>query len=516
MRHTSTIVIRSLLLVGSLAGTLASVQQRPASRGETTRASLAAAYMRIDQAISYNVPSGERLAEINRAFDAASMLFFANRFDEAASRIDDLTRSLLADTPAAESLRRMAGVSSTMTPAILALDTGRDAAITFVRRPEGDRSTDAPVAVRIEVLNVSGVVIGGTTEPGRTFVLQDGATTIPITLNEHAAPGRVSVIAYVAHSQHPPHPLTLHHWSLVASRLDPIREANAKRLSALEGREGLHPQSLATALARNKLLIDSPSSTASAQFLANPATLAESMDREIAALEQGDDPYVHRHGDDWRIISHQGTDLPLRVFVPKDREPQSRRPLIIALHGAGGDENMFPEAYGAGIIKQLAEEHDFILASPLTYPLAGDATLLDALIEEMDRCHRIDRDRIHLVGHSLGAMTALGLSQMRREAIASCCAIAGGSVPRKPEIPPTLVIVAEFDGLAGPGAAERGRAAAERAQASGVPVQYRIMRDWGHTLVVGAALPEAIEWLLSNKRMAKGAENAPLEANSSP
>lgn len=40
------------------------------------------------------------------------------------------------------------------------------------------------------------------------------------------------------------------------------------------------------------------------------------------------------------------------------------RPLLVVLHGAGGDENMFPEAYGAGIIKRIAEKHGLLVASP--------------------------------------------------------------------------------------------------------------------------------------------------------
>ena len=40
--------------------------------------------------------------------------------------------------------------------------------------------------------------------------------------------------------------------------------------------------------------------------------------------------------------------VPFRVFAPPTSDDGAKRPLIIALHGAGGDENMFMDAYGAG------------------------------------------------------------------------------------------------------------------------------------------------------------------------
>lgn len=392
-------------------------EQSPSQRlPAITRADLARAYMRIDRVITEHPPQGARLAEINREFDEASLLFFANRFGEAVQRIDALTNSLFSDLP-------------------------EDA-----RSAVDRRSPVSPVA-----------------EPPAN-----------------------------------------------APDLDELRAQNALRLDAIRRRGVVRSQAIESFQARNRLLSSHPSVTNSAQFLATPSELAERLRHELEALERGEDPYVEHDGDLWRVITRKHETVPLRVYAPPGRDRSKKLPLVIVLHGAGGDENMFMEGYGAGAIKRLADERGFVVASPLTYPLAGDATLLDALIEEMSTCYAIDRDRVYLIGHSLGAGAALGLAQMRSNVIAATCCIAGGGVPRSKDIPPTLLFAAELDALAGPGAAERGAQAAARAKADGVPVEYRIMRDWGHTLVVGAALPDAVEWLLQFSK-ASASPNTPVK-----
>lgn len=392
-------------------------EQSPSPRlSAITRADLARAYMRIDRVMANHPPQGAQLAEINREFDEASLLFFANRFGEAVQRIDALTNSL---------------ISNLSEDARTAID---------------QRSPVSPVAEPI-------------------------AETPDI---------------------------------------DALRAQNAARLDTVQRGGVVRTQAIESFRVRNRLLTSRPSATDSAQFLANPMTLAEQLRHELELLERGEDPYIERDGDLWRVFTRRRETVPLRIYAPPGRNLSKKPPLVIALHGAGGDENMFMEAYGAGAIKRLADERSFIVVSPLTYPLAGDATLLDALIEEMATCYAFDRDRVYLIGHSLGAGAALGLAQLRSDVIAATCCIAGGGVPRSRDIPPTLIFAAELDALAGPGAAERGALAAAAAKANGVPVEYRIMHDWGHTLVVGAALPGAIDWLLQHPK-ADTSSNAPVK-----
>jgi len=163
----------------------------------------------------------------------------------------------------------------------------------------------------------------------------------------------------------------------------------------------------------------------------------------------------------------------------------------------GGDENMFLEAYGAGVIKQIADNTGLLIASPLTYKFSSNAKALDALIESLSYDYAIDHDRIYVLGHSLGAGATAGLARGRGDTIAAACCIAGGAFQAKPGTPPLLVVSPELDGVVPP---KTLKASAENAAAAGMPIELRIMLGYGHTLAVGAMLPEAVDWLLQHRR----------------
>src|SRR5580658_7752617 len=64
-------------------------------------------------------------------------------------------------------------------------------------------------------------------------------------------------------------------------------------------------------------------------------------------------------------------EMPYRLYVPLKWNPKSKLPMIVALHGAfSTHDTLFAAAQG--IVKTLAEEHGYIVVSPLGYaPLGG-------------------------------------------------------------------------------------------------------------------------------------------------
>ena len=66
----------------------------------------------------------------------------------------------------------------------------------------------------------------------------------------------------------------------------------------------------------------------------------------------------------------------------------------------GGSENMFFDAYGAGLAARLCEERGWILAAPRVSPFGLPA---EALLEGLHARLPFDRDRVLLMGHSMGA-----------------------------------------------------------------------------------------------------------------
>lgn len=192
-----------------------------------------------------------------------------------------------------------------------------------------------------------------------------------------------------------------------------------------------------------------------------------------------------------------GDPVPYHLVLPDREDPM---PLVIALHGAGGDERMFLAGYGAGRIARLAQEQGFAVVSPLTTGLAGHPERLEELVRAVEERVAVDRQRIYLLGHSMGAGAAWQLARQRPDlvaavaCIAGLCGTGGGGAP-------LLLIAAEVDPL---GAPARLEAAATAARAAGQVVEYRLAEGWGHTLVVGEVLPEVLAWLLAQRLAAGG------------
>jgi hypothetical protein len=163
-----------------------------------------------------------------------------------------------------------------------------------------------------------------------------------------------------------------------------LREALIARLARLDTAGPLaHP--IHAARARAALLVDTVSAERSAEFLAEPAQLARAVKAEVAALEKGRNPYARLVGDVWRSYrGNNGVAIPMRVIAP---QAAASRPIgvLIALHGAGGDENMFASAYGQGVGARLARDNGLLFVSLATSPFMTSAVNFDSLMTVLGR-----------------------------------------------------------------------------------------------------------------------------------
>jgi predicted esterase len=197
------------------------------------------------------------------------------------------------------------------------------------------------------------------------------------------------------------------------------------------------------------------------------------------------------------VVIGQDT-IPYHLVAPTGR--QGPRPLVIALHGAGADERAFVEGYGAGRLRELAEEQGFLLVAPFTNAFMrhpGEA--FDQLVDVVRASHAVDASRIYVMGHSLGAGASWSVGRLRRERIAAVACLAGGcgapptTGPGPSGVPPTLLYAAELDPLAAP---QRLETAVARGREAGYTLDFRIAPGVGHTLMVGGVLDEVVGWLL--------------------
>lgn len=185
--------------------------------------------------------------------------------------------------------------------------------------------------------------------------------------------------------------------------------------------------------------------------------------------------------------------IPMRVVVAPALVA-SKRPLgvLLALHGAGGDENMFVDAYGQGIAARLAAEQGLVLVSPTTTPFVQSAEPFDSLLAVLRRELRIDTARVFVMGHSMGAGAAASLARARPSHIAAVVCLAGGASVSVPGAPPMLFIGAALDPII---PAARVRAAAE-----GTPTgRYEELAGEGHTLMVRRGVLRGLAWLAEQR-----------------
>ena len=163
-----------------------------------------------------------------------------------------------------------------------------------------------------------------------------------------------------------------------------------------------------------------------------------------------DDPFVRepdpRAEQRSYYFEEAGKDMPYVLYVSSKVRPDTPAPLIIALHGMGGDGNFLVRDR----LIDLAEEGGYIVAGPMGYHVAGwygspvitiprgtpveppnlaelsegdVMNVLDIVREEFNT----DPDRTYLMGHSMGGAGTFHLGVKHHQLWAAIAAIAPAS-----------------------------------------------------------------------------------------
>ena len=165
---------------------------------------------------------------------------------------------------------------------------------------------------------------------------------------------------------------------------------------------------------------------------------------------------------DGPLVPHRIGNRTYQIFVPARN---GRLPLVIALHGGGGNGAQL--AKSAGLIDEAAKE-GFVLALPEgssrfgkleTWNAGGccayamrekidDIGFIRALIDELERTQPVDAKRIYVVGMSNGGMMAERVAIELGDRIAGAAVFVGalfGNEPRPVAAVPMLIVNAEKD-----------------------------------------------------------------------
>lgn len=450
-----------------------------------TRADLASAYLRFERIYRSLPDRAQRVRQANQGFDRATASFFGGSMNGAIRAVQTAADALLypggvpAEQALASSLRVTVEPSvyvRTMarTPRLLieqwyGLDEPASARIRIGLLPI---DAHAPLAVEVDVHASPGTPVKMHVPIDGTWVSRaSGAYLVSVGVGEQSDPGPL----FFCVLNEPPAAL---------------REALRPRIEALQPGPDLSLSALATLRGKLSLLADAFNPLESASFMIPMSTLADTLAAEVALAEGKRHPFAERAGQTWRLLDHEGRLVPYVTHRPVGRP--GPLPVLVAFHGMGGDEFMFQAGYGDGELRRLADARGFLAVSPRTEPFLNNPGLFDALLAELARDYDIDRTRVYVIGHSMGAGAAGGLARSRPDVIAAAACIAGGGLFAGDRSAPTLVIAGQFDPIV---PAARLKVGADRAVEAGAPVTYREAAGQGHTLIVGDTLAEVVDWL---------------------
>lgn len=474
------------LVLPALALVLAAVVGREASAQTVTRRDLADAYLVVDRIVAERGMPGAVRARWNEDFDRTTLAFFGGDFAKVLREMHDLTARMLGDSAAASPTRRLLALRLRPQPRVVTPDARTiRIGVTVMYADSGEMAR----RLRLRVVDATGAAVA--TAELHVAASPRAGDVFSVELPRRAVPGTNARFTVIAELDGAATALRAPLFALEAPA-DSIRAALEAEIAAL--RAPADAQVLASLRARATLLADAPDESNSAQFLADPVALAAQLQEEIAAVAAGRDPY-RRTGDTWRVLQMPDGRVPFRLYIPPQARAQQTLPVVIALHGAGADENMFLEGYGHGRLRTLADSLGFIAISPMTVDFARHPATLDSLLAVVARAQAFDRSRVYMLGHSLGAGITQRFAAQRGDVLRATALIAGAAaVGADQRVVPTLLIAAERD-LVIPAA--RVRAAYEALRARGEPVEFAMADGWGHTHVVGVELGRALQFLLA-------------------
>ncbi len=185
------------------------------------------------------------------------------------------------------------------------------------------------------------------------------------------------------------------------------------------------------------------------------------------------------------------------LHVPAGLRAGAAVPLVVVLHGAGGDA-----AAGLAPLRALADERGLLLLAPSSRGATWDAVrdgygpdadLLDRALDRVFATVPVDPGRVAVSGFSDGASYALGLGLADGALFRRVVAFSPGFVPRGPRTGRPAVFVAHGDADAVLPVARTSRRIVPALQEGGYDVTYREFA--GPHSVPPEVARAAVDWL---------------------
>lgn len=237
--------------------------------------------------------------------------------------------------------------------------------------------------------------------------------------------------------------------------------------------------------------------------------LAEAEQVAVAAAK-GERWYgAARTGQFWLAIpTSEKRTTRARILVPALAADAAKPPLVVALHGAGGSENLFFDGYGDGEIVRQCERRGWMLVAPR---LGFGGAPVAALVDELATRFAFDSKRVFVVGHSMGAGAGASVVLADPARYAAFAALGGGQALKDAKRLATLPI------FVGAGERDFGLEGAKRLHASLVEAGHasatlHVYPNTEHLMIVQEALPDVFAFLDRVAAAEKGSKPAESES----
>jgi poly(3-hydroxybutyrate) depolymerase len=225
-----------------------------------------------------------------------------------------------------------------------------------------------------------------------------------------------------------------------------------------------------------------------------------------------------------------GKDMEYALFVPSRYDKEKKSPLVIALHGLGGNPQQFMRTRG---LTEQAEKRGYIVAAPMgcnergwygqTVPRFGkkdgDPANLGELSEKdvmnvlgiVRKEYSIDPDRVYLMGHSMGGGGTWFLGIKHADEWAALAPIAPAIYSKRPDelekikSMPVILVQGDKDVLVPVAGARRW---ADQMKKLEMTYDYIEVEGGDHVSVVGQNVPKIFDFFDKHKRKEKKKEDA--------
>jgi predicted peptidase len=243
-------------------------------------------------------------------------------------------------------------------------------------------------------------------------------------------------------------------------------------------------------------------------------------------------------GDQQRhyFFKDAGKEMPYRLYVPQSYDPNVGAPLIVALHGYGGNQDYFFNSVKD--LPALCEQYGMIFAAPMGLAIDGwygaplsipgaaprsgggstpttgrtpeeetqyrarsEQDVLNVL-ELVRREYKIDPDRIYLMGHSMGGFGTWWLGQKHAATWAAIAPMSGVlpnvdyQLPKLKAVP----VMVSIGGAETPAWVDASRKQVEAMKAMGMTTDYFEPEGATHGGMIAPTTPHVFEFLAKQKR----------------